>query len=607
MFLQNMREKTQSWVAYVIVGLLILSFALWGISSYFGSSATKPPVATVGGEKITYANFITAYQRFLQDSEAQNNTSLKPAQEQYAKRLVLKGLVERVAIIQYITKFGFAVNQQQVDAALMAVPLFSADGQFSPGLFKRFLMANNISAQQFIEDFATRMKVAQWNEGISMTSFSTPFELGNIISLLKQKRSIIYGVIKASEKGLLPIASADAEHYYHDHQQSFVNPEQVKIAYVTLRLSDLVKNINPTNEELIKYYTQNSARYNVPEEWQVDVISADSSAAALLPGAKIEQKAVWLTANNLSPEIKMALANTALNGTTAAFKVNEKTYIAYKLLKHKAAVNKQYYEVKSQVRSAYIDQEANKQWNQQLEEMANLSYEHPESLESLASKLKLNVQTTGFFSRDYDNKSSKGSSIESNAEVITAAFSDDVLTGGNNSDVIKLNQGKSAVVLRITDHIIAHEQSFAEVEKSIKQTLLSQAAMQRAKKSAQHVQSALDAGESIEKVQKANHLILSKQVINRFDQKIPSEILQQAFMLPVNHSGIVQINTTDFAVVQVLAVTPGKMSAVSEKERAMYENVIVNEWAQAELLAYVRSIMKNTKVKMNKEALATNT
>ena len=610
MFLQSMREKTQSWVAYVIVALLILSFALWGISSYFGNGQEKGPAATVGGEEIPYANFVSAYHRFAQDAQAQEGT-YTPEQEQYAKRLVLKSLVERLAIVQYINKVGFAVDQQQIDSALMAVPLFSDQGQFSPALFKRFLLANGVSAQQFITDFSTRMIMAQWDEGIRITSFSTPLELENIVSLLKQKRSIAYGVIKANTKGLPPVSSAEAEAYYQDHQQSYLTPERVKIAYVKLSLSDVIKNLHPTEKDLITYYTQNNTRYDVPERWQVNVVTLHSSgspteaaaeATAALKNGQAEKQTVWLAANNLSPEVKNALLQTSIKATTPAFKTAENTYIVYQLLKHQSAENKQYYQVKNKVQAAYLDEQANKKWTQMLEEMANLSYEHPDSLDPLAAQFNRKVESSNLFSHDYDGKTG----IESNAEVITAAFSDDVLSGGNNSDVIKLDNGKTALVLRIVDTVAAHEQGFSEVAASIKETMLHQRAINRAKEIADQVQRTLEAGESVEKIQKKFGIILSEVSIGRFSQSVPGEVLQQAFMLPLHHSSVAKIKDESFSVVRVLSITPGAMSSVTPKERAMYQNVIENEWSQAELFAYVASIMNDTKVKMNRQDVDAN-
>lgn len=600
MFLQSMREKTQSWVSYVIVALLILSFALWGISSYFGGGQEKAPAATVGGEPIPYANFVSAYQRFLQDAQAQNGT-YSPEQEQYAKRVVLKSLVERLALVQYITNTGFAVNQQQIDSALMAVPLFSEHGEFSPALFKRFLMANGVSAQQFIADFSTRMTLAQWDEGIRITSFSTPLDLANIVSLLKQKRTIVHGVINATMKDLPPVPNAEAEAYYHEHQQDYLTPERVKIAYVKINLSDVIKSLHPTEKDLIAYYTQNSARYDIPERWQVSVITQRSEFSAT-EDEQAQEKTVWIEANNLSSEIKNALLQTPIKEKTPAFKTGENTYIVYQLLKHQSAENKQYYQVKNKVQFDYLQEQGNKKWAQMLEEMANLSYEHPDSLAPLAEKFKTNLTESNFFSHDYNGQTG----MESYAEVITSAFSDDVLVGGNNSDVIKLDNAKTALVLRVVNSISAHEQGFSEVVTSIKEALLKQKAIQRAKENAEQVQRALEAGESVEKIQKKFGIILSKISIGRFSESISGEVLQQAFILPLHRSSVAKVKHSSFSVVQVLSITPGQMSFVTSKERAMYQNVIMNEWAQAELFAYVASIMNDTKVKINPQELDAN-
>ncbi len=618
-FLQNMREKTQSWVAYIIVSLLILSFALWGISSYFSAGQEKGPIATVGSEDISYANFSSAYRTFLQGSQL-DSAHLTPDQSKYAQNMVLKGLIERLSIQQYITKIGFAVNQHQIDAALMSVPLFSDNGEFSPALFKRFLMANNITAQQFLADFATRMTMAQWGEGIKITSFSTPEELSNIISLLKQKRTIVYGIVKSNPNDVSGVTVDDMKKYYENHEQDYMTPEQVKISYVVINFTDVLKSIHPVEKDLINYYTQNESRYDQPEQWQVNVITVDSpdSAAAVseqvakavkqksglssLSGADVAQQAIWLKVGNIGADVKAALEKTIPGATTNAFRVSPNHYVVYQLLQHQSAVNKQYYEVKSSVKHAYINDQANKKWAQMLEDMADLSYEHPDTLNPLAQHFDVKMHATDFFPQNYDG----GRGIQSNAEVVAAAFSDDVLAAGNNSDVIKLNHGKTALVLRVADSIQAHEKTFEEVSNAIKSSIIKERAMQRAKQSAEKIKLALEGGMSLEKIQQDFGIIFTKVSIGRFSQSVPDEILQQAFVLPVKKANIAKIKDADFSVVQLLSVTPGNASVVSEKDKAMYNSVIVNEWAQAELLSYAQSIVANTKVKIHNDALTSN-
>lgn len=585
MFLQRMREKTQSWVAYIIVGLLILSFAFFGISSYFNGSSSDQPVAVVDGEKISASLLMNTYHQSL--TETPHNTT---------KRWVLDQLIQRLAIQHYIAHLGFAVNQDQMDAALMSVPLFSVQGAFSPALFKRFLAAHHMSAQQFLVDFSIRMKMAQWEEGISMTSFSTPLELDNIIALLKQKRTILYGIIKDSAQDLTPITSAAAQKFYNQHPQDFTLPESVKIAYITVSMADVARSIQPSSATLLEYYAQHSAHFNVPERWQVNVVVLDSKAKKDLAP---QPQGVWLTADNLSPEVKNALLHTAVKATTPAFKVGDSHYMAYTVLKHQPAITRQYYQVKAAVLDAYRKQEASQRWGQLLEKMSNLAYEHPESLDILHKKLNRPIKTSTFFTQDYNGKSG----IQGRADIITAAFSEDVLSGGNNSEVIHLDQGKTACVLRVIDHISSHTQSFTEAEAGIKKILRRQQVQQHTKKIAQQVQQALVDKEDVEKIQQKYGVILSQQTIGRFDHHLPSDILQQAFILPLYHAGVTAVGETSFAAVQVLKIIPGEPSAVTKKERAMYKSVVTNEWAQAEIAAEVRAIMAQAHIKINQAAL----
>ncbi|MCD8541969.1 MAG: SurA N-terminal domain-containing protein [Gammaproteobacteria bacterium] len=420
MFLQRMREKTQSWVAYVIVSLLVLSFAFWGISSYFGQNQSGGPVASVNGEDISFADFSSAYRTFLQSSYAQSQYFGQ--QETLAKQVVLKNLIERLAINQYLAGVGFAVSQDQIDAALMSVPLFSDNGVFSPALFKRFLMANNTTAQAFISDFSARMVMAQWSQGLQMSSFSTELELLDTISLLRQKRNILYAIIPASSHDIPSISSEDIQTYYMQHKENYISPEQVKISYVILRFSDLLSRVKPTEKELLSYYAQHSARYDKPERWQVNIFSMNSPLSESeiikqidrhsennhpvdnVSTVKLVQEKVWLTADRLTRDVGQTLAVTPVGHATKLFKTGKDSYIVYFLLAHETAVNKQYSDVKKEIKEAYVHEVATQQWTTTLEEMSQLAYEHPDTLNPLAKHVGLQVHASDFFTENYDKK-----------------------------------------------------------------------------------------------------------------------------------------------------------------------------------------------------------
>ncbi|MCD8541970.1 MAG: peptidyl-prolyl cis-trans isomerase [Gammaproteobacteria bacterium] len=200
----------------------------------------------------------------------------------------------------------------------------------------------------------------------------------------------------------------------------------------------------------------------------------------------------------------------------------------------------------------------------------------------------------------------KKSGIQGNPEVIAAAFSDDVLKGGNNSDLIKLDEGKSAVVLRVSTSIPENQQPLEVVAEGIKKNLIQEKETQRAKQSADQLKQALEENQSIKDIQKRFGVILTKALVGRFSDSIPNEILQQTFVLSKDHISVAKMQNNNFAVVKVLSIIPGKTSTVSDKDKTVYRNVIENELAQAELFAYVQTIISAADIDIHQKDLKVN-
>ena len=464
------------------------------------------------------------------------------------------------------------------------------------------------------------MVMAQWSQGLQMSSFSTELELLDTISLLRQKRSILYTIIPANSNDIDPISRQDLETYYMQHKDDYISPEQVKISYVMLRFSDLLERVKPTEKELISYYGEHSARYDKPERWQVNIFSMNSALSESeiikqidrlsekkhsvddVSTVRLVQEKVWLTADRLTRDVAQALAVTRLGHVTKLFKTGKDSYIVYFLVDHEAAVNKQYSDVKKEIKEAYVHEIATQQWTTTLEEMSQLAYEHPDTLNPIAKNFGLQVHASDFFTQNYDKKSG----IQGNPEVIAAAFSDDVLKGGNNSDLIKLDQGKSAVVLRISTNIPENQKPLEEVSQAINKILIQEKATQRAKQSAEELKQALEENQPIKDIQKRFGVILTKALVGRFSDSIPNEILQQTFVLSKDHISVAKMQNNNFAVVKVLSIIPGKTSTVSDKDKTVYRNVIENELAQAELFAYVQAIISAADIDIHQKDLKVN-
>lgn len=612
--LQNLRNKTQSWIAYIIVGALILSFALWGISSYFGGGVNNGMVAKVGKVKISANALAQSLNRFNQVQQQKLGAEYNPTHEQniIIKRSVLQSMILHNALIQYVSQLGFGVSRDQLDQALYAIPSFQENGQFSPAIFKRYLQMTNTPGQQFVYDFKTGMMIDQLNRGFSDSEFVTSVEMGASLSLMKQQRKFAYAIIDPAKFNVLEITDSEIADYYDANKQSFQLPEKVQISYIVLSQSDLAKSIKPTQKQLKNFYQQNISRYSQPPRWQVDVISAGTDeqaaekiSAALksgvnasdIDGAILVNEDVWLSENNLPESVIDVLSENTSKESVALVQDSNGSYLLYLVKIYEPAQEKSFNEAKQAVEEAYVNAQANKLYVADIEEMTDLAYEQPDSLQPVAKAFDLTIKQSDFFAMDAQLKGVLNSPL-----ITQAAYSDDVLLGKNNSDVIKLADN-SVIVLRVNEHQAATQQTLAQVSSEIKTLLekkkISAASAEQAKVLAQ----ALNEGE-VNQVSKQHHQqFTTTPYIGRFSQDIDRRLITTGFSEAIGQASLVALDEDKYGVIKAVAVKAGSSEALSEKDMQMYQSMLIGQWNSDTMMALNNAVLFDTKIKLNEKIL----
>lgn len=623
MFLQSMREKTQSIFAYIIIGLLILSFALWGISSYFHDGFSNSTVAKVNGDKITYESFSRALNQYNQSQQMTLGAKYNPddKQKQMIKNYVLSSIISRTAISQYVADIGFALSRSQVDSALFTIPAFQQSGEFSPELLKNYLASQGLSASAFIADFSTNLAVTQWQQGLVNSTFFTTKQLNNQVSLLQQKRTLAYTTINIDKSSHPVISEAQIKEYYNKHAKQFVTPEQVKISYVEVDLDNIARKIHPTNEQLENYYRKHSSRYAGAEQWQVNIYSITDEAQSLEPkqlqklaeqaskslseqkpleeseNIKLAQKQIWLNATNLNADVKSILSNMKKKNMVTEPVPMASGFVIYQVINYQPAKHISFDTAKADIKKAYIQEQATEKYSAIADKMTNIAYEQPDSLKGVAQAAATAIQTSSYFPK---SGSEKG--ITSDPTVSTAAYSDDVLLGKNNTDLIKLD-GNKILVLRVADHKQSKQKTLNDVNKQIKQILVRNAQSQEVANKALKIKTALIKSTYQEVAKQFSVKFTKKDQVGRFTQLSSDGVLQQAFALGKNQSGIVALENGDAVVLKVLDIIPGDASNIADKDKAMYENMLSSEWSNATMAVYADAVIKAAKVKRNEQVL----
>jgi peptidyl-prolyl cis-trans isomerase D len=630
--LQTIREYTQGWIAGTIISIIILTFALWGIHSYFVGGAGNNNVAEVNGIPIGKDQLAVAYERLRRQTQIQYgaNSPNTPKDETVLKKRALQALIDVEVLKQASYRQGFRVSDRQIDNYLQSMPEFQVDGQFSLQRFQEVLASTLLSISEFLELIKTSLLIDQPRLGIIFTSYALPEEVTYTIALVNQERDIQYIAIPLQYFLAQPmnVSPEQIQAYYTQHQSDFMTPEQVNVEYLQLSLKDLSAKIMPTETMLKNFYNENINAYTLPMQWKFAVleipVAANATQEEMAQAKKnIEAAAVRAVdgsgdadlakiaksyAANVTMEKLMPLSQVpaewqkAVAQLTKAGQVSEpfktsKNYVIIKALEIQEPKMQAFDTVKDKVQETYVHQHAEEKFAELRDQLADLTYEHPESLQAAAKTLGLPIQTSELFTKE-----KAGKDISQYKKVRDTAFSNDVLNVQNNSDVIQLNP-ETVIVLRVKSHTPSTLLPLNGISKQIEDKLKTTEAEAQAAKFAEEFKAKLQAGAEAEQLANTYHFVWKQTgLIGRYSNKVDSAILELAFRLPNPADtqkkltyGVTRL-PSGYAIVALKAVQQGTIA--DGKQYAVFAEQVQNSEGVLEYELYKQSQTAKAKVEV---------
>ncbi|HHM05919.1 MAG TPA: peptidylprolyl isomerase [Gammaproteobacteria bacterium] len=630
--LEFIRERAQGFLAWVIVIGLILSFALWGIGEYL-SPDSEVYVATVNGEQITSQEFQSAYQQ--QRSRLQNmlGENFNPAlfDSEQMKNDVLEQMIERRLLLQLVTEQGLRVSDQQVAAAVRAIPQLQNEGRFDAQRYRRLLAAQGISVEQFETGVRGDLVLTQLRRGVMDSALVAEAEVDTFLRLREQKRDLGFMLIPYDRfVDGIELSDAELQSYYQEHKDQFEQPEQVRIAYLELSVAGLAEHVSVSEEEVRAEYQQRLKEFTVPEQRRARhllVQVASDAAADEVDAAR--QKAAALLARVQAGESFGDLAREYSDDPGSASKGGDLGYFGrgimdksfeeavfglqpgqlapepvrsafgYHIIKLedvRGGDTQPFAAVRERLAAELKRQQAEQIFFDQLEQLSNLSFENPDNLTVAAEALGLEVQTSPWFSRD------KGSALAENPLVREAAFSEDVLAGGNNSEPLELAPDR-VVVLRVSEHRPRTTPPLDEVREQVRARLSESKAAAAAKVLGETLLGKLRAGASPEAVAGEQDLVWEHPgLVGRNESGYDSEVLQAAFRAsrPEGETPVWQgqaLASGDYAVLAVFEVQDGNAAMTQGALRKSISAALLQERGRSEFNAYLDALKAGADIK----------
>lgn len=234
--LQNLRDNSKGVISGILIGFLVIIFAISGSEALFNADPSSKGVVSVNGDDITEADILRASANYKQQLTSRYGDSL-PAEylsDENVRKPVIDNLIQRRVLTQSATESGLTIGNDAIDQQIISTPAFQKpDGSFDPVLYQQLLRSNGFTPGSYKKTLVEDSIVNQLASGIVNSSFVTPAELDEVIALSFQTRSFSYAVIPAEKlKAGLTVSDAEIETYYQENSQSFTNPEQVAVDYI---------------------------------------------------------------------------------------------------------------------------------------------------------------------------------------------------------------------------------------------------------------------------------------------------------------------------------------------------------------------------------------
>ncbi len=623
--LQNIRENMQGLMAKIIITIMVIPFAFFGVDSLLGNSGGQLNVAAVNGEKVSAGELeraiISQKRRLLSMMGESADPNL--LDDNLLRGPALDQLIQNNLLLQLADSNSVGISPEFIDQTIIGMEDFQVDGAFSPQIYQNILRSNGYSTGYFKQLLRDEMIINQLNSGVSGSDFSSQKDLSEIVKIVAQKRSYRYLTVpleKVSDG--IDVSSEAIESYFRENPEQFQTEDRLKLAYIEVKVSDFFK---PLDEEEIKeafeleiedFKSESERRAShilveindERDEQQAralansiqEKITAGADFADLVSeysddaGSVITKGDLGYTTGDTFPQsFEEALFRLELNELSEPVLTDSGFHLI--LATEINNLDAPSYEERKTALSLSLQKaEAEGKFVTTVEELKDLVF-NSEDLKDPATELGLTLNVSDWVSR------TTAPTPISNPQVLAAAYSDDVLVEGNNSEIIELADDHY-IVVRVQEHDAPHTKNLADVQEQISRQLVKDQAISKAQEIAQSIVAELNS-KSMSDISKERDFPWQVQLSNsRSTPTADREVQGFAFAMPeVLNEPILDVKTLstgDVVVLKLESVVDGAIGDLSKAEQNSLANEIQRNYATQSFTAFVQSLRTSADIEL---------
>ncbi len=619
--LQDIRDNSQGVIAKVIIGLIVAIFALFGVDSIMSGFITSQPIAEINGEEISEAQLQVNTQNLLNSIGGSADSLDQGLLEQIA----LSQLLEEILLRQSAQGSNMSVSSNRVDRSIIENPNFQINGVFDSDLAVRTMASQGFSIPIYRETLQQQMLLSQLANAYSSSAFVTDSELERIARLSAQTRDFRYLSIPLGARTLgTAISDAQIQTYYTENPQDFTQPETVSVNYVMLDKNVISSEIDLDEGVIEAQYESERSEFEGSAEKRASHIlfevggdlndeqALEMAAAAkqrIDGGEEFGAVALDMSTDTVSAEeggdigytdgtafpvaVEEVLETLSINEVSGPVVSDFGVHIV-KLTEDSVNVFQDFEEMAERIERELKSSEVELIYAERLSDLSNLAFETGD-LETISEELGMDVLISGAFGR------TGTSGIFSNQALVAAAFSQEVLIEGNNSEVIELSTSQ-AVVLNALLFNEATVLPLEEVEPEIAVIIRTEMEREAVQNLSDQLMLNIENDEPYEQLLAENEIEwLTEEGVNRGAVTVNREILTQVFSMSLGDSDTPSYDnlvlTNDTAViVELNSINAGSIASIPQIDQENMLSSMMSDLGNSDFQAYMSNLQENADI-----------
>jgi peptidyl-prolyl cis-trans isomerase D len=658
MLLQKIRDKTTGWIASLVLGLLVLVMAFFGIEQYairdnatYAARVSAPPTwwpsaphwwpasmlwqsREISAEAFR-AQFDQARQQQLASAGA--NFDAVAFESIDNKRKLLDQMIDREALLLNAQRHGVVLDDAAVRKAIEAIPAFQVDGRFNANQYQ-IALASQFPPQtpvQFQQQVREDLEQALIPSAIMDSAFVGNPELDRWMALLGETRDVSLVLLPPPAPDTAPVSDAEIQAWYEAHKARLMAPETVNVEYVLVDAATTPA--APSDDATLRArYEQEKSRFVQPEQRLVShiLVKLDANATpAQVQAAKARAEALATEARKPGADFA-AIARASSDDVGSKASGGDLGWIAkgsmpkafddavfamqagqigapvrsdfgwhvIDLRQIKPGAQVSFEQARPQLLAEQEKSDGERAFNDRVGKLVDAIYKNPTELAAAAQGVGLQVQQlTGMTRAD-------GTGIAAYPQVRKNAFSESMIQDGTASDPIKLSPTQT-VVLRVTGHTAAHALTLAQARERVIAAIHAERAEKALQAEADALVKAVQGGQTLSAAAAARSLAAS--TVNGVPRgaAVPTPAANQAyFAVPAPTAGKVAAGAAampdgSMLVYAVSKVTPGDLARATPQDRDALRAQLQQMRGFEAATGYVRALRKQLKIEVAESRL----